>query len=369
MSPAIPEARADLLARRVLVQRLGLRPKENVTIEAFSSSLPWANGFVREARRLGARPLLHFEDEESWWRSIDERRPDALGQPGEHEWAALKESDVYVYFWGPENMARVQRSDDATFGRAQSFNAKWYETAGKAGVRGVRMGIARVTDANARFWGVSAGAWMREVFDASVRDPSPIVRDAARLQKVLEKGRSIRLRHPNGTDLTLALVGRQPRVGTGVVTAGGRKTPFGFMQSVPDANVYVAVDEGTAEGRLVSNRTGSGFGAPVRGGRLDFSNGRLTRFTAQAGANLFRAGYRSGSAGRDRPALIEVGLDPGIRFAPGLEESERGAVTVGVGRNVGYGGKNSSSFHGFLTVGGAELRVDDRPVVRGGRLL
>jgi hypothetical protein len=52
-----------------------------------------------------------------------------------------------------------------------------------------------------------------------------------------------------------------------------------------------------------------------------------------------------------------------------FEESERGALTVGVGRNAGFGGKNTSSFFGFLTVGGAELLVDDTPVVRGGRLV
>jgi hypothetical protein len=43
-------------------------------------------------------------------------------------------------------------------------------------------------------------------------------------------------------------------------------------------------------------------------------------------------------------------------------------VTVGVRRNIGYGGKNSSDFAGLLTVGGADLFIDDRPVVRGGRL-
>ncbi len=368
MLPPIREARADLLARRVLGSRLGLRSGENVTIEAYSSALPWALGFVREARRRGARPLLHYEDEASYWRAMEEGRSRLLGTPGAHEWAGLERSDVYVYFWGPEDQARVRRTPAADRARSVAFNSRWYERARRAGVRGARMGIARVTEANARFWGVAAARWQREVFAASVRDPRPIVREAARLREALDNGRSIRIRHPNGTDATFALAGRTAREGLGVVTPEVRRTRFGLMQSVPDANVYVAIDEGTAEGRLVSNRTNSTFGAPLRGGVFEFSNGRLQRFSAASGSALGHRDFRSGSAGRDRPAFVEIGLDPSIRTAPMLEESERGAVSVGVGHNASFGGKTTSSFSGLLTVAGAELLVDDRPIVRGGRL-
>ena len=369
MSPAITEARADLLARRVLVQRLGLKAKENVTIETYPSALPWATGFVREARRLGARPLLHYEDETSFWRAMDARHPEQLGTAGEHEWAALEKTDVYIYFWGPEDLARAQRCSDAAWAKAVAFNHRWYEVAAKAGVRGARMGIARVTEANARYWGVSENSWQRELYTASVSDPRRLVNDAARLRTFLERGRSVRIRHPNGTDLRLALAGRRPKVGLGFITPEARKTPFGLMQSVPDANVYVAVDEGTAEGHFVSNRTNGTFNAPLRGGEFEFSSGRLTSFSATAGASMFRSGHRSGTAGKDQPSFLEIGLDPTIRTAPMFEESERGAVTVGVGRNAAFGGKNTSSFFAYLTVGGAELLIDEQPVVRGGRLL
>jgi hypothetical protein len=51
-----------------------------------------------------------------------------------------------------------------------------------------------------------------------------------------------------------------------------------------------------------------------------------------------------------------------------LEESERGAVTIGVGNNVPYGGKTASRFASLLTVGGADLLLDDRPILRNGRV-
>ena len=85
-SPAL----ADRLARNVLRRCLHLQAKENVTIETFPSSLPWVAGFVREARRAGARPLVHLEDEASYWTAVKEGRAALLGTPGEHEWAALR---------------------------------------------------------------------------------------------------------------------------------------------------------------------------------------------------------------------------------------------------------------------------------------
>jgi leucyl aminopeptidase (aminopeptidase T) len=369
MSAVVSEAQADLLARRVLRDRLHLRAKENVTIESYPSSLPWATAFVREARRLGARPVLLYEDEASYWRAVEEGRAAAIGSPGAHEWAALEKSDAYVYFWGPEDQARAARLPDSTWSKLTAFNSHWYEVARKAGLRGARMSIARVTERNARFWGVSERRWRQEVYDASVHSTAPLQKDASRIGKLLEHGRSVRVRHPNGTDLTLALAGRHAVKGLGEVTRESMALRFGSIASIPDANVYVAVDETTAEGRVMSNRVNSMFATPLVGGRMSFQGGRLRRYSFARGAKFFRESYRPAGPGKDRPAFLEIGLDPDIRTAPMLEESERGAITVGVGRNAAFGGKTKTDFLGYVTVGGADLFIDDRQVVRAGRLV
>ncbi len=364
-----PDPTADRLARSVLTRRLNLRPKENVTIEAYPSSLRWATGFVREARRLGARPVLHYEDEASYWQAVDTGKAALLGAPGEHEWAALENTDVYIYFWGPEDTARRDRLPDRVQSQLTAFNGRWYEVAKKSGVRGARMTIARVTEANARRWGVSPRAWMNEVMAASLRDPATLRRDAERVRRALANGRSLRLTHPNGTDLTLALAKRPVHVTIGEVTPASLKAPFGMMANVPDGCVYVAVDESTADGTFVANRPTARNGSALRGGRWTFENGRLREFQFSEGGAKFGSEYRSAAPGKDRPALIEVGLDPSVRYAPMLEEAEAGAVTVGVGRNVGFGGKTKGDFLAYITLGGGELSVDGRPLVRRGKVV
>ena len=361
---------ADRLARAVLRQRLRVKPKEDVTIETYPSSLPWATGFVREARRLGAHPLLLYEDERSYWTAVEDGRASVVGSPGAHEWAALRNSDVYVYFWGPEGLNRLRRLPERTSEQLTAFNSKWYQLARKAGVRGARMGIARVSEANARLFGAALGPWRSKVLEASMRDPAELRPAAQRVAGRLERGKTVRIRHPNGTDLTLALAGRTPNLSLGEVTPQTQATPFGSMASVPDASVYVAVDESTADGTFVANRTTTTpYDAPLAGGRFVFRDGRMVRASFRSGGAGFRSAFGGAGEGRDRPSFVEVGLDPELGAVPMLEEAEAGAVTVGIGRNAGFGGTTEVGFMSYLTLSGATLSIDGAPLVRRGRVM
>ncbi len=361
---------ADGLARNVLRNCLHLRAKDDVLIETYPSSLPWAAGMVREARRLGGRPLVLYEDEGAFWSAVEEGRGAALGAPGDHEWSALGGADAYVFFWGPEDIARRRALPEAVQERIFAYNDKWYKAASKSGLRGARMTIARVTERNARLFGVPLARWRRQVLAASLEDPARFRRVAARLQQVLERGRTARIRHRNGTDLTLGLARRPVNVTLGEVTAEMLKTPFGSMTNVPDGTVYVAVDEETADGTFVANLpTTTAFDANVLGARLSFRDGRLRQTKFAGGGSAFLRPYRAAGAGKDRPSFLEVGLNPSVGDAPLLEETVAGAITVGVGRNAGFGGKTKSDFLGYATLAGGELAVDGRTVVRGGRVV
>jgi leucyl aminopeptidase (aminopeptidase T) len=364
---------ADRLARQVLTTRLGVKAGENVTIEVYPTSLPWALGFVREARRLGAKPLVHYEDEASYWAAVDDGKAELIGTPGSHEWSALADTDVYVYFWGPEDQARMQALPEKVQDRLIAFNQEWYGRARKAGVRGVRMTIARATPTNARLWGVSVDAWRKELLASSSLDPNELVRDAEKIRKALEGAGEARVRHPNGTDLTLKLLGRKAVVTVGLATPVAirkRKGAFGFMASVPDGSVYVAPDEHTAEGTFVANRNATpGFGALVKGGRWSFRHGRLVAQGYARGGAFIKKPYAEGKRGRDLPAMLEVGIDPTTHIAPTLQENELGAISIGIGSNRAFGGTTDANFNAILTVAGADLSIDGRTVIRRGRIL
>ncbi len=367
--PSSSDPTADRLARAVLTHRLHVKPKENVTIEAYPSAMRWATGFVREARRLGARPIVLYEDEASYWDAAEHGRAALLGDPGSHEWAAVENSDVYIYFWGPADLARRDKLSNAVREKLTAFNPRWYEVARKAGVRGARMAIARATPENARRFGVNLRAWEKELLASSIRDPATMARDAEAVRRALARGGAVRITHPNGTDLTLGLARRPVTVALGDVSPASQKTAFGMMANVPDASVYTAIEETTADGLLVANRATTRSSEALKGGRWRFKGGRLRAYGFSAGGRSFASEYRAAGPGKDRPAFLEVGLDPDVRNGPTIEEAERGAVTVGIGRNVGFGGKTKSDFFGYITLGEATVSVDGRPLLRRGRVV
>ncbi len=109
--------------------------------------------------------------------------------------------------------------DAKTQEQTTAFNSRWYEVARKNGVRGARMGIARVTPANATaLGGLRIRVWRNEIYEASLQDPVSMRADAARIRRAFERGREVRTPHPNGTDLTLALAQRPIQVTLGEVT-------------------------------------------------------------------------------------------------------------------------------------------------------
>ena len=365
-----PDPTADRLARSVLTRRLNLRPKENVTIEAYrvrcagprgsferpDASEPDRYSTTRTRRRTGRRST--------------QGKPPSWAPPGEHEWAALENTDVYIYFWGPEDTARRDRLPDRVQSQLTAFNGRWYEVAKKSGVRGARMTIARVTEANARRWGVSPRAWMNEVMAASLRDPATL-RAPCRKGPAGPRERPVAAAHPS----------QRNRPHPGAREAAG---PCDDRGSDPRLSEGAVRDDGKRPRRVClrlrwtkvppmgpSWRTDPrpGNGSALRGGRWTFENGRLREFQFSEGGAKFGSEYRSAAPGKDRPALIEVGLDPSVRYAPMLEEAEAGAVTVGVGRNVGFGGKTKGDFLAYITLGGGELSVDGRPLVRRGKVV
>lgn len=359
---------ADELARHVLTRRLGVKRDENVLIESYPSALPWATAFVRQARRLNARPVLLYEDERSYWDAVDHGYGGIIGHPGAHEWAALGSTDVYVYFWGPEDLGRRSRLPDPVSERTVAYGQEWYDRARAAGVRGARMEIAKVTEPNARHYGLSLVRWRAAVLRATMRDPQTLARPIARLQKALRGGRELRLTAPGGTDLRLALDHGPVRTFDGRrVRPAPKRWRYSLMATVPSAAVGVRLNGSVADGSIVANRPSYLDVGPAEGGRARFSGGRMTSLSFRTKNAAVRARYAKGSKGRDQVGFLEIGLDPDLQGVPDLEDCEAGAVTLGIGANAGWGGPNRSSFMTWLVVGGAKLSVDGSPIVRGGR--
>ena len=350
------------LARSVLASNLGLRKGEAVAIEGWSATLPWAVAMAREARRLGAHPVLIYEDEASFWDSVDRGEDKVLGAAPAHEWAMIGKTDVFVHFWGPNDRQRLAELPAKRRERIQGFNDRWYRAARKAHLRGARMEIGRPSPGLAKLYGVDEEGWRDQVVAATIVEPRTLRASSAPIVRALERGKRVRIRADNGTDLTVGLSGRKVAMRDGTVPPKDRGSAFGMLTNLPSGQVRVALDETVADGTLVANRSCYYDGGKADGAVFRFADGRLTEAKFDSGGELFDEGFKTGGKGRDRPGILSVGLNPGLRNTPQVEDVEAGAVLISVGGNRFLGGKNASTLFGFAIHAGATLEVDGKEI-------
>jgi leucyl aminopeptidase (aminopeptidase T) len=371
-TPASPDPRAREMARVVLRKCLRVRPGEHVAVESWSETLEYANAFVLETLRLGARPLLLYQDEPTYWAAVAESRPSNLARVGDHLRAAIAKSDALVTFFGPSDRERFHALPSATMFRLSEYRDALYGAAAKAGTRAVQLALGRASPASARMYGVDLATWKAELVGGTTVDPQLLHRRARRISRLFLTGRTVEISHVNGTRLRLGLRQRGPQVSDGVVPRARPKGGWDLVQ-LPAGVVSVALDERVAEGVLRSNvRNSVGVFdtvGEVEGGRWTFSNGRLTRFAYDRGLELFSQSYERGGAGKDRVGLLSVGLNDRISMAPLLLDQEAGALTLQLGRNDGAGGTNHVDWWAWLLLRGADLTVDGQRLVKGGSLV
>jgi len=373
MLPSYPESIRRKLARNLLRNALRLRRGEDLLIETWSATLPWATSLELEARLLGARPLLALTDEASYWRAVSEAPEAQLGWVGGHLWAALKASDAYVSFFGPMDIVREERQPPVVHRRIHSNVQEMMRVLQKYGIRTLRWDLGRTSEVWARRYGVDLRTWRRELIEATTVDPRSMRRAGLRIADRLRRGREARISHPNGTELTLRLAGRRPWVDDGMIDDEDIRTGH-IAQVVPSGVVSVTPSETEAEGKLVSNTTGVLFTqereTPLGPGRWSFRRGGLAEFDAGIGGPILRQELRRLKVDRLPPGLLSVGLNPKISTIPLLFDQELGTITFEIGRNSHLGGKTRTPhLQAYFNLRGGTLEIDGEPVVDRGRLV
>jgi leucyl aminopeptidase (aminopeptidase T) len=366
MDPVIsPKKELREIAKNVLLDVLRVRREEAVTIETWTHTLPEANAFVLEARRIGAHPLLLYEDEPTFWASVKESPPEVLGRFSRNEAALLRETDAYVFLYGPASESRRRSLPPHRLNQIEAYNPHWYETARKSGVRFARLELGRVSEDRARYFGANAADWRRELLEASRVPPSRLNAISRPLERVFTRNGEVRITHRNGTDLRLRLKRRKPRADTG--PAEGRKSSS--VQVIPAGSLMISVDESFAEGEIVSNAPRHPSVGSPQGARWTFRGGRLTGYRYKSGQSEFRKNLERQGPEADRPGLLGFGLNPEIDSAPRCEYIRLGTVLVSVGGNSDYGGANRSPWMAYVLLRDPTVTVDGRPVMDRGRII
>jgi leucyl aminopeptidase (aminopeptidase T) len=358
------------IAHNVLRNTLNLKKDETLTVEVWTHGLPWVDSFVVEARKIGAHPMVVYESDNAFWTSIEEGRAKNLGELGDQEWAALRETNAYVFFWGPSDRARWHSLPKTMEKTLTSYEEEFFKLFKEKRIRWCRMELERATEESAKEYGISYSAWVKELLEASASNPKTMGRDARKVAERLENGRSVIITHSNGSHLELRLKGRKPFADDGVVEAEDVEAGFGGS-TVPSGVVQVALDETFAEGTFKATRPSRYVPSlgQTDGGEWTFKNGKLVKYEFKKGQADFAKLYQKAGPERDLPAIFSIGLNPKIHDAPLLEDQGLGVVTVYIGSNEWLGGASKGDFHSWMTMEGANVTIDDKPLVVSGKIV
>lgn len=368
MTASSPE-QAAALAKNVLSKTLRVKKGDNVVIETWSETLPWAKPFVSEARKLGANPMLLYEDEESYWEALQSGNARQTGKVGSHEWAALDKTAAYVFFFGPSEWPRRDDLPAKKQVGVAAYNPEWYRRAAKSKVRGARIYLGKTSQLAADRWELDLDAWREELVRASLVSPGEMHAMGTRIGERMRKGKVATVSHPNGTELTFRL-GKFPiQLDDALVDESDLKSGNN-MATIPGGVVGTAIDHTSASGVLVGNHTTYPETGPVSGTRWTFTSGHLTDQSYESGGEPIRAAYaKAPKAGRDRLSAFSVGLNPEITKLPQMEDQELGSLLFGIGGNQFRGGKNASPFGAWMVVKDADLSIDGKPVLKAGKIV
>jgi len=244
----------------------------------------------------------------------------------------------------------------------------------REGVRTLEIGNGLYpTGWRAERFGLSEDDLSRMFWSGVNLDYADLQRRGAEVKTALAAGDQVRITHPNGTDLTVRIKGRPVLVSDGIISPDDMKAG-GASNAVylPAGEVYTTPVAGTANGKLVNSKA---FyrGKPIDNLTMEFKDGRMTSITGSgAGYADLKAEYDAVSDPRkDDFAFVDIGINPNIKLPDNATVGTwvpAGTVTVGSGVNTWAGGDNDVPYGQVVSLPGATVLLDGKPIVEGGSL-
>jgi aminopeptidase len=363
-----PDLRA--MARHV-VGNLGITPGERVLIRGAADDVAFMEQLLVAVAALGGQPVIYTLSDATlrqWYRDV----PVAFDtQRDEWEWTLRQHADVVL---------QVGRRDPALWDDIQAERLDAWDAANEGlgardrerRVRWVWLGNGGIhpSAAAARRFGMTLHEMECVYWRGIATDTALLAHDGRHLAQILEGATTLRVTHPNGTDITV-------RRGAGIVVMSDGSFPPrasdhrgpGAMDHTwyPAGEVTHGLDPESAEGRLVVERVfyGADDVGPLT---LDFSGGRLQPPVSDGENAVFRARVHGDRPLSDRLTGVKFGLNPDVTDPRVLPFMGAGMFSLSMGANTYLGGEIELPFMIFLTLAGATVHADGRLVLDNGVL-
>ena len=330
--------------------------------------LSLADELAIECRKAGAETTTMFWSEPVWYWSLENLPLDWLRGASKTDSTLLDVATASISVAGaadPRPMGKI--SAERWEANSEGADA-YYRKAMERKVRNVTLAIGAVTPQRARAYGFNYTAWKRTTENALRADYGKIAETGRRLRGVLDGvTHEVQITSGTGTDLRFRLAGRKAWVDDGVLDdedlAAGT-----FDTTLPAGCINVAPDEESANGTVAFDLPIPQRGKLIKGLKWEFKDGRISSFSAKTNGDMIVPVWEKATGDRSRFGLFGIGFNPAAKTGFLANNIASGAVTIGVGENKIFGGKNVSTFGFQGTLKKSTVTIGGKTVVADGKL-
>jgi leucyl aminopeptidase (aminopeptidase T) len=341
------------VASKILVESLRAKKGDSVTIEAWNNGLAFAKQVAMEARKIGAIPLVTFEDEEAYVQGLKSMDKEVLGKMGKHEYGMLSGTDAYVFIPGHPLSTYYPSLSNQERSAGISYNSSWYDAAEKAKLRGVRLSFGYVTKEMGRILGKPPEKIIEHQLSAILAaDFSALSVKAKQLAQVMQDGATCTV-SSGGSRIEFQLRG-EPDIEDGIIddtdVSGGYN-----MTYLPPGFVSQKIDPSLASGKLKICAT-TKFGQ-IKDATLEFEAGKLVKWESRKSKKALDLTVESVEEEARKLGTLLIGLNPALKLGYGVDRFVSGAVSLNMTFRLGALLKKGS------------LSIDDKEIIRSGKLV
>jgi len=197
-------------------------------------------------------------------------------------------------------------------------------------------------------------------------DYKAISKRTIKLQKILEKGKEIRVTAPAGTDISFKIAGRK------IIPSKGLFHAKGESGNLPTGETFLAPVEGTSNGVFVVDGSMAGLGLIKNANiRIEVKDGFATKITGGILAKKLKTMLDKVGKGAHSVAEFGIGTNDSAKLSGVLLEDEKvmGTIHIALGNNVSMGGSVNVPIHLDGVVKKPTVWMDGKLLMENGNLL
>ena len=197
-------------------------------------------------------------------------------------------------------------------------------------------------------------------------DYKAISKRTIKLQKILEKGKEIRVTAQAGTDISFKIAGRK------IIPSKGLFHAKGESGNLPTGETFLAPVEGTSNGVFVVDGSMAGLGLIQNTNiRIEVKDGYATKISGGNVAKKLKT--MLDKAGKEARNIAEfgIGTNDSAKLSGVLLEDEKvmGTIHIALGNNVSMGGSVNVPIHLDGVVKKPTVWMDGKMLMKDGKLL